>query len=542
MTRKLTSCIAAPWRVSRPRSPADLSNADRFSPASFSILFAEARDRPGRESQQPPEFFDDLNCDQIIDAITAHRADYNLKPFFYQCLRRVDAVIYRHEVMQDLENVSFRQQIDNFAEQMREVREHLRRRDKAYYLEQKQSWFADAVDIYCNAVQDLLTALRTIDVKSRGFLALHNYLEDYTGSADFSSLRAEVTHLKAALRQIEYCILVKGTGFTVGGYEGEPDYSADVENTFAKFKQGTVKDYKVKFSSNVDMNYVEAKIVEFVRQLHPDVFSALRVFCDQRAGFLDDVIVSFDREVQFYAAYLGYCGALKRAGLPFCYPVLSDISKEVYDRDAFDIALAHKLVRNNAAVVCNDFRLQGDERALIVSGPNQGGKTTFARMFGQVHYLASIGCPVPGREAQLLLFDQLFTHFEKEEKVENLRGKLEDDLIRARAILDRATARSIIVMNEIFTSTTIQDETLLSKKIIAKLVELGALCVWVTFVDELASIGPHTVSMTSTVVPDNPAMRTFKVVRRPADGLAYAMAIAQKYRLTYEAIRDRVLR
>ena len=248
MTRKLTSCIAAPWRVSRPRSPADLSNADRFSPASFSILFAEARDRPGRESQQPPEFFDDPNCDQIIDAITAHRADYNLKPFFYQCLRRVDAVIYRHEVMQDLENVSFRQQIDNFAEQMREVREHLRRRDKAYYLEQKQSWFADAVDIYCNAVQDLLTALRTIDVKSRGFLALHNYLEDYTGSADFSSLRAEVTHLKAALRQIEYCILVKGTGLTVRGYEGETDYSADVENTFAKFKQGAVKDYKVKFS------------------------------------------------------------------------------------------------------------------------------------------------------------------------------------------------------------------------------------------------------------------------------------------------------
>ena len=115
-----------------------------------------------------------------------------------------------------------------------------------------------------------LTALRTIDVKSRGFLALYSYLEDYTGSADFSSLRAEVTHLKAALRQIEYCILVKGTGFTVGGYEGETDYSADVENTFAKFKQGTVKDYKVKYSSNVDINHIEAKIVEFVRQLHPE--------------------------------------------------------------------------------------------------------------------------------------------------------------------------------------------------------------------------------------------------------------------------------
>ena len=38
-------------------------------------------------------------------------------------------------------------------------------------------------------------------------------------------------------------------------------------------------------------------------------------------------------------------------------------------------------------------------------------------MFGQVHYLASIGCPVPGREAQLLFFDQLFTHFERRKKL-----------------------------------------------------------------------------------------------------------------------------
>jgi DNA mismatch repair ATPase MutS len=121
-----------------------------------------------------------------------------------------------------------------------------------------------------------------------------------------------------------------------------------------------------------------------------------------------------------------------------------------------------------------------------------------------------------------------------------MSGKLEDDLIRIGDILRAATPASIVIMNEIFTSTTVHDARFLGTKLLTKLMRLDALGVYVTFIDELASLGEQAVSLMSTIVPGNPAERTYRVVRKPADGLAYAMAIAEKYDLTYQRLHDRL--
>jgi DNA mismatch repair protein MutS len=506
----------------------------------YSILFEKAEGDIKKETLEAPAFFADLNLDQIIEAITAGKEEYHLKPFFYTFLKDADTIKYRQDVMRDLENEVLFERIKSFSEKMRKMRRYLTLVDTLYYKYHKEAWFLEALKLYCEAVACLLHDLDLADLKSRGLLAFREYLTNYVASDCFTSLTAKTRKLKADLAAVKYCLIIKGNRINVRKYESEMDYSADVEKTFERFKQGAVKDYRAKFPIESGMSHVEARILDLVAKLHPEIFLNLDHYCANNRNYPTETIRVFDREIQFYIAYLEHIAKIKQAGLKFCYPQIAVTSKKVHNDEGFDLALAYKLISEESPVVCNDFFLKDKERIIVVSGPNQGGKTTFARTFGQLHYVAGLGCPVPGSRAQLFMFDKLLTHFEKEESINNLRGKLQDDLIRIYDILNQATSSSIIVMNEIFTSTTLNDAVFLGKKVMEKVMQLDLLCVLVTFIDELASLSEKTVSMVSTVVPENPALRTYKIVRKPADGLAYAIAIAEKYRVTYNRLKERL--
>jgi DNA mismatch repair protein MutS len=510
------------------------------SPIFQSILFAKPAECVMHETAQAPSFFRDLNLDQVVDGITASKAGYNLKPFFYASLRNIDAISYRHEVFKDLEDPSLLQSVSRFAGRMREMRELLTTAAKLHYKYPKQRWVLDAVGIYCEAILGLAQELSPTNLRSRGFSGFQNYLQKCAESEPFRSLKLAAQKLNTDLSSITYTVNVRLGSFTVRKYEDQVDYSAEVEETFDKFKQGAVKDYKVDFLRSLQMNHIEAKILEFVVRFYPEIFARLDEFCEKNADYVDKTIERFDREIQFYLAYLEYRESLERAGLTFCYPAISDRSKEIYNKDGFDLALARQLTIKNEPVVCNDFYLKDPERIFVVSGPNQGGKTTFARAFGQIHYLASIGCLVPGRESRVLLFDKILTHFERQEDMANLRGKLQDDVVRIHEILKQATSNSLIIMNEIFTSTTLRDALFLSEKVVQKIIERDGVCVWVTFVDELASLSEQVVSLVSTVLAEDPTVRTFKVLRRPAAGLSYALSLAEKHELTYEQLKERI--
>jgi len=195
-----------------------------------SILFEKPEDRRHAETLEVPDFFVDLNLDQIIKSITAGRQEYHLEPFFYRSLGDSDAITYRQAIMRDLESEPLLEHIRSFAQKMRVMRRYRALVEKLTYHYHKAGWFLEAVDMYCDAVRCLAHDLSCADVQSCGFLAFRDYVTNYAKSDQFTSLMAEAKKLKADLSTVRYCLLIKGNSVRVRRYESESDYSC----SFAK--------------------------------------------------------------------------------------------------------------------------------------------------------------------------------------------------------------------------------------------------------------------------------------------------------------------
>jgi DNA mismatch repair protein MutS len=505
-----------------------------------SLLYGDADAQPLSGDDIDPSVCQDLNFGQVVDGVTNGREEADLiAAVLNRQLHDQGLIGFRQEIFRDLEDENLCANVTDFVALLGQVRSHFKQMGDMHSSHQRQGWFLDAALIYCEAIRSLVTAFESAQVASAGLAAFCDLFRSYADSDAFCALSSEALASRASLSAIRYCVHIGGGRVDVSRYDGQPDYSAEVLETFSRFQQASANDYRVKYRGWPAMNHVGAKILSLVARLHEDEFSELQTFCERHSHFYDPKVRQFEREVQFYLSFLEFLSPMKKAGLHFCFPEVSS-ERMVFATDTFDLALASRLTTGERPVVLNEFHLSEGERVFVVSGANQGGKTTFARTFGQLHHLASVGCPVPGTSARLNLFDRIFTHFEREEELQRMRGKLEDDLVRVKEVFDAATQDSIVILNEIFTSTTLNDARFLGQKVMERITQVGLLCVYVTFVDELASFSDSVVSMVSTIVPENPAERTYKVVRGPANGLAFAWAIAQKYDLTYERLREKV--
>ena len=509
------------------------------------ILFSKTENSTQTPPREMPECFRDLNLDQIFGQISREMSEYGLERYFFMPLTDPDEITYRQDIMKDLENIRIRKAVSDFSgtvsrlgRDMREIRSSIASDPKNDNYLSKGRILEYAED-YCGAVRSLLEEAAGADLRSAGLKAFFAYLREHAESERFEKLEKESAELREKLSEVRYSMLIKNSTIRVRKYEGQEDQTVPILESFEKFRQGDVKDYRRRMSEEPYASHVEAAVLNLVAGLYRETFGELDRFCRDHTDFGDDIVIRFSEEVQFYIIWLEYIRQFQDMGLRFHYPVITEEKKHIYADSCFDMALA---CRTKEETVTNSFSLDDPERIIVVTGPNQGGKTTFARMFGQIHYLAGLGVSVPGAASVLYVPDRLLTHFEREEDLSTLNGKLQDELVRLGDVLRAASPSCLVIINEIFASTTLKDALMLGGLMMDQLAELGAMAVIVTFLDELALHGEETVSMMSTVPDGDPSQRTFKVIRKAPDGLAYAMHMARKHELTYEQLDRRLKR
>lgn len=191
----------------------------------------------------------------------------------------------------------------------------------------------------------------------------------------------------------------------------------------------------------------------------------------------------FRSELAFYVGCLNLYDRIKQLGEPCCFPQVSDPGEYRHDFSGlFDICLSLSMDRK---IVSNDLRAD-NARMVVITGANQGGKSTFLRSVGVAQLMLQAGMFVPAESFCANVCKNLFTHFKREEDITMESGKFDEELSRMNDIADHLTPYSMVLFNESFAATNEREGSEIARQIVNALIENDIKIFFVTHLYEFA--------------------------------------------------------
>lgn len=201
----------------------------------------------------------------------------------------------------------------------------------------------------------------------------------------------------------------------------------------------------------------------------------------------DHILSFFDNmrfELSFYLGCVNLHHSLVGKGEPVCFPELTPANQVLFNAvDLYDASLSLRL---KDRCVGNDVHAD-DKGLIVITGANRGGKSTFLRSVGLTQLMAQAGMFVPARSYLSSIVSGIFTHFKREEDSEMESGKLEEELIRMKQIIDSIKPDSMVLFNESFSSTNEREGSEIARQIVRALLEDRVRVFFVTHFYDLAS-------------------------------------------------------
>ncbi|MFT3862894.1 MAG: hypothetical protein QM729_01380 [Solirubrobacterales bacterium] len=233
-------------------------------------------------------------------------------------------------------------------------------------------------------------------------------------------------------------------------------------------------------------------------------------------------------EAGFYVGCLNLADRLAADGNATCIPETRSTGEvDLTARGLYDVGLA---LRGRGSVVPND--LGGAGRPLIVvTGANQGGKSTFLRSVGLAQLMTQAGMFAPAESLAADLRTGLFTHFKREEDATMKSGKFDEELARMSRIADSLEPGGMVLFNESFAATDEQEGSEIAAQVTRALLAAGIKVVHVTHMYELA----HGFAVDEGLDPlflraerTEDGSRTFRLVEAPPLSTSFGEDVYRK--------------
>jgi len=250
-------------------------------------------------------------------------------------------------------------------------------------------------------------------------------------------------------------------------------------------------------------------------------------------SFFDTFGTFFD-QLRFQAAFYRGAVTLKhymdRYEISYCYPEVGT-GRDLHFQELRELVMG---IEQKLEPVGNTCEISG-RLLLIVTGANQGGKSTFLRSIGIAQVMLQCGLMVAAESFESGIFPSLFTHFTRREDSEMNSGRLDEELGRMSRIVDHLDGASLVLLNESFATTTEKEGSVIAYDVVKALTEAGVKILTVTHLlsfaqriyEEAGQNGDSEVEFLSAQRMEN-GKRTFRMIQHAPELTSFGLDLYEE--------------
>lgn len=520
----------------------------------------------------PCTYIDDLMTDRVASMI-CRRNPASVQKLFREMCTDTEVMDYRLDALEDImHNPKLSPALHTAADRLLETEKKNSGGNGSPDSFTALGDRIEMLDSYISCMESLNTLSQELgdSIKSAAFRSFFSIIKERCECGEFIQMKRDISELKEAFSQkirsvtvaINFNAEMRPISAGIVNFSDKP--AGEKQNVFDRlfYKTSAYSDTVVsgRLRSGVPnedgyLNEADKALFEALEKLTSSYMrrleSALRAYdrlSFQKISMLSDQLDIFDG----MTAIASSCEA---RGIKMCRPEFSDTHRTACLTDLFDpcfyfkAAAADSESKGDDLVVTNSLEMDDNGRFFILTGANNGGKTTFLRGAGLCFLMAQTGFYAPAAACVISPCDFIFTHFPKEEETGINASRFTTEIKDLKVISDLVSENSLLLMNESIQSTTPKECAEIAGEITRIFCIIGVRGIYATHITELAlmcddiTADPDCRSVPVSIVAtvdEESGKRLYKIKRGQPLKQSYAMDIFNSFGINSDNIRKRV--